>query len=106
MFFFNKYKFRFNILLFSIFLFTTCSKDQQLDSIDIEYAEDLWLEVNKYDNWQQHNEWLGIKPSIDGTHGDYVQIWFNDIAFSDIEHSAEYLSGNAIIIKEGYSDSI
>ena len=69
-------------------------------------AVDVWDEIQGYEEWEQHADWTGIVASEDGTHGDYVSIWMNDIAASAINagDGGEMPEG-AILVKEGYLDA-
>ncbi len=75
-------------------------------AIDEGLALDLWTELSGYEGWAQHEDWTGVVPSEDGTHGTHVQIWFNDSAGAPLngEGSAPMPDG-AILVKEGYDNA-
>ena len=51
-------------------------------------------------------DWTGVKASLDGTHGDFVQIWLNQEALPSFEDSTSAdLPYGSISVKEGYSSS-
>lgn len=67
---------------------------------DEAHVHGLWERMQGYESWGQVEGWDGVFFSADRTHGDYVQIWANDIALSDLENLPE----GSIIVKEGYND--
>lgn len=67
---------------------------------DEAHVSDLWERMQGYENWEQVEGWEGIVFSVDGTHGQYVQIWANDVAMGDLAA----LPVGSIVVKEGYSD--
>ncbi len=89
-----------------IFLFFSCEQDDLINEEDEKVANELWTEINGYPAWNQSIEWSGIKQSLDGTHGNFVQIWFNNLADSSFRDSTtSELSEGSIIVKEGYATS-
>jgi hypothetical protein len=64
----------------------------------------FWDEIQGYESWNQAPDWTGIQPSCDGTHGPYVQIWYNDEAASLVDGSATTASEGAIFVKEAYDE--
>tara|TARA_X000001036_G_scaffold262244_1_gene243744 strand:+ start:1771 stop:2247 length:477 start_codon:yes stop_codon:yes gene_type:complete len=92
------------ILSFFILLLTLgCESDELTD--DQILANDIWEEIQGYKTWDQNPEFLGIQ-SGDSPHGEYVQIWINDIVkeFFNVEIPDSLLPNGSIIVKEGYSD--
>ncbi len=71
---------------------------------DAAAAEALWTEISGYDSWNQHADWTGVKASADGTHGPYVQIWYNDSADAGFTAAGDSLDDGSILVKEGYDD--
>ena len=69
---------------------------------DEELSADLQELIDGYESWQQSEVWTGVQASPDGTHGDYVQIWQNDLALGS-EDEAEAAEGS-ILVKRGYDD--
>ena len=66
-------------------------------------AEALWPQVEGYETWDQAEPWVGIQPSADGTHGEFVQIWLDSVALASYE--ADAADAGAIVAKKGYSDA-
>jgi len=92
-------------LLLTISLFVGCENDEG-KSEDEKTAEDIWQEIQGYSNWGQALDWSGVKASLDGTHGDFVQIWLNQEALPSFEDSTSAnLPYGSISVKEGYSSS-
>ena len=92
-------------LLLIISLFAGCENDEG-KSEDEKTAEDIWQEIQGYSNWGQAVDWTGVKASLDGTHGDFVQIWLNQEALPSFEDSTSAnLPYGSISVKEGYSSS-
>jgi hypothetical protein len=72
---------------------------------DEQIAADLWAAMDGYEGWNQTADWTGIQPSEDGTHGAFVQIWFNDPASDTLMAAAGgEMQDGAILVKEGYAD--
>ena len=99
-----------HIRLFLILLtISACSifspEDNDISEADQALADELWAEMTGYNEWSQHENWQGINPSIDGTHGSHVQIWLNDSAFTAIQSLKTVMSENSILVKEGYSNA-
>ena len=65
-------------------------------------AESLYIEIGDRSKWNQHPSWDGVELSLDGEHGDYVQIWLNDAAMETVD-SGDMVPGS-IVVKEGYVD--
>ena len=92
-------------LLLTISLFVGCENDEG-KSEDEKTAEDIWQEIQGYSNWGQALDWSGVKASLDGTHGNFVQIWLNQEALPSFEDSTSAnLPYGSISVKEGYSSS-
>ena len=92
-------------LLLTISLFVGCENDEG-KSEDEKTAEDIWQEIQGYSNWGQAVDWPGVKASLDGTHGDFVQIWLNQEALPSFDDSTSAdLPYGSISVKEGYSSS-
>ena len=92
-------------LLLTISLFVGCEIDE-VKSEDEKTAEDIWQEIQDYANWGQAVDWTGVKASLDGTHGDFIQIWLNQEALPSFEDSTSAdLPYGSISVKEGYSSS-
>ena len=92
-------------LLLTISLFVGCENDEG-KSEDEKTAEDIWQEIQGYSNWGQAVDWSGVKASLDGTHGNFVQIWLNLEALPSFEDSTSAnLPYGSISVKEGYSSS-
>ena len=92
-------------LLLTISLFVGCENDEG-KSEDEKTAENIWQEIQGYANWGQAVDWTGVKASLDGTHGDFVQIWLNQEALPSFEDSTSAdLPYGSISVKEGYSSS-
>tara|TARA_Y100000748_G_scaffold302716_1_gene305598 strand:+ start:1713 stop:2189 length:477 start_codon:yes stop_codon:yes gene_type:complete len=92
------------ILSFFILLFTLGCESDDLTN-DQRIANEIWVEIQGYETWDQNPELLGIQPG-DSPHGEYVQIWINDVAkeFFNAERDDDLLPDGSIIVKEGYSD--
>lgn len=67
-----------------------------------ETTVDLAAAVDGYDGWDQPAGWAGVVPSCDGTHGPFVQIWYNDIASADAAAGATAWSDGATLVKAVY----
>ena len=92
-------------LLLTISLFVGCENDEG-KSEDEKTAEGIWQEIQGYSNWGQAVDWTGVKASLDGTHGNFVQIWLNQEALPSFEDSTSAnLPYGSISVKEGYSSS-
>jgi len=77
----------------------------ELSAEDQAYADALWASMSGYDTWAQSGEWVGVQPSLDGTHGDYVQIWINAAGEATLTAaSGGDMAEGTIIAKEGYTD--
>ncbi|MFT5682456.1 MAG: hypothetical protein ACI8RZ_003374 [Myxococcota bacterium] len=70
---------------------------------DAQLAEDLWTATSGYSSWSQLKSWTGVTASTDGTHGDYVQIWANPVAYDALAAGTAVPDGG-ILVKEGYTD--
>jgi hypothetical protein len=68
-------------------------------------ADALAAELEGYEAWSQASDWAGVRPSCDGAHGAYVQIWLNDVALRDVEEGHDTFSDGAVLVKEGYQDA-
>lgn len=79
-----------------------CDTPPALPAFD---GEALKAEFEGYEEWEQLPDWVGIVPSCDGTHGDFVQIWLNRIALADVDAGASTFSEGALWIKEGYQQA-
>ena len=73
-------------LLLTISFFVGCEDDKG-NSEDEKMADDIWQEIQGYSNWDQTVDWTDIKSSLDGTHGNFVQIWLNQEALPSFEDS-------------------
>ena len=92
-------------LLLTISLFVGCENDEG-KSEDEKTAEDIWHEIQGYSDWGQAVDWTGVKASLDGTHGNFVQVWLNQEALPSFEDSTSAdLPYGSISVKEGYSSS-
>ena len=91
------------VIVLSIFI--GCEKDEGKSQDEIT-AEDIWQEIQGYSDWGQSVDWAGIKASLDGTHGNFVQIWLNTQALPSFEDSiSSELPYGSICVKEGYASS-
>lgn len=72
-------------------------------SSDEAIAADLWTAMSGYSSWSQLDDWSGVVASADGTHGAYVQIWANDLAYDALVAGSAVPDGG-IVVKEGYND--
>ncbi len=70
---------------------------------DAQIADDLWSSMSGYSSWSQLESWSGVVASTDGTHGAYVQIWANDLAYDALVAGTAVPDGG-IVVKEGYND--
>lgn len=80
-------------------LFACASDGAEFD--DVALADELWSAVSGYDGWAQPPEWPGVQPSVDGTHGPYVQVWWNTLAEGSANSAA---ADGSILVKEAYDD--
>lgn len=67
-----------------------------------DLADELVAAIDGYESWSQVSPWDGIQQSSDGTHGDYVQIWFNAGAAADWGGT---IGDGGISVKKGYDDA-
>ncbi len=74
-----------------------------LSGEDAQLAEDLWTAMSGYSGWSQLESWTGVVASADGTHGPYVQIWANDLAYDALVAGTAVPDGG-LVVKEGYDD--
>ena len=92
-------------LLLTISMFVGCENDEG-KSEDEKTAENIWQEIQGYSDWGQAVDWTGVKASLDGTHGNFVQIWLNQEALPSFEDSTSAdLPYGSISVNEGYSSS-
>ena len=92
-------------LLLIISLFFGC-ENNEIKSEDEKMAEDIWQEIQGYSSWDQAVDWTDVKTSLDGTHGNFVQIWLNQEALPSFEDTTSTnLPYGSISVKEGYSTS-
>lgn len=67
-------------------------------------ADELEAEMAGFESWSQTAEWTGVQPS-EAVHGDFVQIWWNDVAFDALTAGGGgEMPDGAVIVKEGYDD--
>ena len=96
------------IFIYGVIMLLSFSCDDSDSSVqggsDHSYAQEVLDGIEDYSSWSQTDSWTGVKASLDGTHGEFVQIWFNDIAYSDVEGGSSVFQEGSIIVKEGYSD--
>ena len=71
---------------------------------DLALAAELWEAISGYSLWTQHPDFMGIQESADGTHGDYVQVWYDTSAEAAFLAGTEIPDGS-ILVKQGYSDA-
>ena len=86
-----------------IVLLLSCSEKEM--TLDEEMAVDLWDEINGYETWTSPENFTGIQES-NSVHGNYVQIWLNEISsefFRDTT-TGEIMPSGSIVIKEAYTD--
>ena len=76
------------------------------DSVDPDstLAAELWEAISGYSLWAQHPDFQGIQESVDGTHGAYVQVWYDSSAEEAILAGTEIPDGG-ILVKQGYADA-
>ncbi len=76
------------------------------DSVDsdLALAAELWEAISGYNFWGQHPDFLGIQESADGTHGAFVQVWYDSSAEAAILEGSEIPDGS-ILVKQGYGDA-
>ena len=92
-------------LLLIISLFFGC-ENNEIKSEDEKIAENIWQEIQGYSSWDQAVDWTDVKTSLDGTHGNFVQIWLNQEALPSFEDTTSTnLPYGSISVKEGYSTS-
>lgn len=96
------------MLILSAGLLTACASKSDQDSgepdEDAVLADELWSSMSGYEEWSQLSDWVGVVLSSDGTHGDYVQIWANEVAFTALA-AGEPVPDGGIIVKAGYDDA-
>ena len=86
-----------------IVLLLSCSEKEM--TLDEEMAADICDEINGYESWPPPENFTGIQES-NSVHGNYVQIWPNEISsefFRDTT-TGEIMPSGSIIIKEAYTD--
>jgi len=89
-----------------VFLFA-CGEKSTGDTgsdLDTERAADLWQAIDGYESWGTVEGWEGLVESVDGTHGDFVQIWGNEVALTALAGDAAIPDGG-IFVKRGYADA-
>ena len=71
---------------------------------DEEMAVGVWDEINGYESWSQPGNFSGIQES-NSVHGNYVQIWLNEISSEFLHDTAagEIMPSGSIIIKKAYA---
>ena len=95
------------MLMVSALLLAACGKgapDSGDDGEDDRLADELWSEMSDYEDWGQLEGWTGVVASSDGTHGDHVQIWANEVALAALSDDSPVPDGG-IIVKAGYDDA-
>lgn len=90
-----------------LFFLLACGTPTTGDTADLQaerdaLAADLWTELDGYESWGQAEPWTGLQLSSDGTHGEYVQIWLDELALASI--TADTATVGSIIAKRGYAD--
>ncbi len=84
-------------------LFALAACDTAKSDADSEAAA-LWDEIQGYTSWDQSADWTGVKPSCDGTHGPYVQVWYDAAGASLVDGIAAEADDGATFVKEAYDD--
>jgi hypothetical protein len=80
-------------LLLIIPVLTGCAQKSDFAADEI-LSEDLWVEIEDYQNWNQMADWEGVVPS-ESTHGDSAYAALNN---------SEPVPEGGIIVKDGYND--
>ncbi|MDP2311239.1 MAG: hypothetical protein Q8P18_34785 [Pseudomonadota bacterium] len=65
---------------------------------------DLAAEMIGYADWSHPDDWPGVQPSCEGSHGSYVQIWQNDVVDAD-RAAGGALSNGALFVAASYQDT-
>ena len=74
------------------------SANATMSDEDAQIAAEIWNDIQGFeDNWTEPDLWQGIQPSIDGTHGAYVQIWADAAALEAINNGTEVPDGGTIV---------
>lgn len=96
------------MLMVSALLLAACTSKSDGDSgesgEDAVLADELWSAMSGYEDWGQLEDWTGVVASSDGTHGDHVQIWANEVAVAALSAGSPVPDGG-IIVKAGYDDA-
>jgi hypothetical protein len=80
------------------------SDSGEFNSEDISIASEIWEDIQGFENnWTEPDVWQGILPSVDGTHGAYVQIWADELAAEAI-NSDQPVPNGGTIVKCGFED--
>ncbi len=97
-------------LLFVPLLLTACataSKDgdtaSNFGSLDDQEAVALWEDIQSFESWSQYEGWEGIVAS-ESVHGDFVQIWLNDLALEALVNNQTVPDGG-ILVKQTFNDA-
>ena len=67
-------------------------------------VEELQAEIEGYEDWAQPAGWGGAVPSCDGTHGPYVEIWYNAVTLQALSAGEPTMPEGAILVKQAYSE--
>jgi hypothetical protein len=90
----------------AVLLLAACADgDDTADEAALEKLAELEDAIEGYESFPQVPEWTGPQPSLDDTHGAYVQIWFTP-DFVDVVEDMDggALPEGSIAVKEGYTD--
>lgn len=83
------------------FLLVGCHPDPE--PTDDPLLATVEAEMQGYTGWPQTAEWTGEQPSLDGTHGETVQIWWNGAAWDAFDAGGgAAMPEGAMAVKEGY----
>jgi len=87
-----------------ILFLLACGATEKDSDADLEIAEEVKTDIEDFEtNYLQPAGWEGVVVSEDGTHGDYVSIWADELAMTAIAEGTEFPDG-ATIVKCGYAD--
>ena len=72
---------------------------------NLEKLEALEAAIAGFESWDQLPDWQGVQPSLDGTHGETVQIWVDDAFLETVTAATSgEMPVGAIAVKVGYKD--
>ena len=77
--------------------------DHDDDDLEMELLAQVEADLEVYDTWGQAPGIEGVQGGVSGFHGDWVQIWYNDIALGSLTDDPPVDGSSSF--KESYDDA-